>query len=58
MGGMYNMNHFICPYCGKQLDNQAMWIYGENQNANEFWCDDCGRVYIEEEDGSYFEEVI
>ena len=52
------MNHFICPRCGKQLDNQAMWIYGENQNANEFWCDDCGRVYFELEDGSYFEEVI
>lgn len=52
------MKHFICPYCGKQLDNQAMWIYGENQNANEFWCDDCGRVYIEEEGGSYIEEEV
>lgn len=46
------MNHFICPYCGKQLDNQAMWIYEENQNANEFWCDNCGKIYILEEDGS------
>ena len=52
------MNHFICPHCGKQLDNQASWIYGENQNANEFWCDDCGRIYILEEDGFYIEEVI
>ena len=52
------MNHFICPHCGKQLDNQATWIYEENQNGNEFQCDDCGKIYIIEEDGSYFEEGI
>lgn len=50
------MNHFICPYCGKQLINQNAWY--PNENENEFWCDDCGKIYIIEEDGSYFEEVI
>ncbi len=46
------MKYLICPHCGKQLENQATWIYEENQNANEFWCDDCGKIYILEEDGS------
>lgn len=45
------MNHFICPYCGKQLDNQAMWI-STPENANEFWCDDCNKIfYVEENTG-------
>jgi uncharacterized protein YbaR (Trm112 family) len=46
------MNKFICPYCQKQLDNQALWYMEENQNANEFWCDDCGKIYILGENGS------
>ena len=49
------MKHFICPHCGKQLDNQNTWC--DNENANEFWCDDCGKVYIIEDDhGNYIEE--
>lgn len=48
------MKYFICPHCGKQLINQSMWY--PNENENEFWCDDCGKIYIIEEDGSYIEE--
>lgn len=45
------MQHFICPYCEKQLDNQAMWISAP-ENVNEFWCDDCNKIfYIEENTG-------
>lgn len=46
------MKYLICPRCGKQLINQNAWFYEENQNENEFWCDDCGKIYIIEEDGS------
>lgn len=46
------MQHFICPYCGLFLDNQALCYLEENQNANEFWCDNCGKIYIIEENGS------
>ena len=46
------MKYFICPHCGKQLENHATWIYEEIQNGYEFWCDDCGKIYILEEDGS------
>ena len=54
------MKYFICPHCGKQLDNQALWYMEENQNANEFWCDDCGKIYIiEDEKGTVvYEESI
>ena len=48
------MKYFVCPYCGKQLINQNAWH--SNENENEFWCDDCGKIYIIEEDGSYIEE--
>lgn len=48
------MKYFICPHCGKQLINQNAWY--QNENENEFWCDDCGKIYILEEDGSYIEE--
>ena len=54
------MKYFICPHCGKQLDNQALWYSEENQNANEFWCDDCGKVFVvEDEKGTivYEEEL-
>lgn len=45
------MRNFICPHCGKQLDNQAMWI-SLPENVNEFWCDDCNKTfYIEENTG-------
>lgn len=54
------MRSFICPHCQKQLDNQALWYMEENQNANEFWCDDCGKIYIiEDEKGTViYEESI
>ena len=54
------MRNFICPHCQKQLDNQALWYMEENQNANEFWCDDCGKIYIiEDEKGTViYEESI
>lgn len=54
------MKGFICPHCQKQLDNQALWYMEENQNANEFWCDDCGKIYIiEDEKGTViYEESI
>lgn len=48
------MQHFMCPYCKKQLSNQNTWY--PNENENEFWCDDCDKIYIIEEDGSYIEE--
>ena len=48
------MNKFICPHCGKQLENQRIYFMCENEN--EFWCDRCRKIYILEEDGSYIEE--
>lgn len=48
------MRKFICPHCGKQLENQRIYFMCENEN--EFWCDTCGITYIFEEDGSYVEE--
>ena len=50
------MRKFICPHCGKQLENQRIYFMCENENENEFWCDTCGITYILEEDGSYVEE--
>ena len=54
------MKYFICPHCGKQLDNQALWYMEENQNANEFWCDNCGKIFILEEESGIvvYEEDI
>ena len=54
------MNKFICPHCQKQLDNQALWYLEENQNANEFWCDNCGKIFILEEESGIivYEEDI
>ena len=47
------IKHFICPYCGKELLNQNEFVNCDN--ANEFWCDSCDIVFIEE-DGEIVEE--
>lgn len=38
------MKYFICPHCNTQLFNQNR-VY-KHANPNEFWCEDCGKVYI------------
>jgi transcription elongation factor Elf1 len=48
------MKYFQCPHCGKQLINQnAYYAMG---NENEFWCDDCGKIFIIEANGEIIEE--
>lgn len=48
------MKHFFCPYCGKQLDSQN-FQYNDDRKEQEFWCDDCHKIFICAE-GDYVEE--
>lgn len=48
------MKYFYCPYCNKQLINQNAYVHCDNEN--EFWCDDCGKIYIVENDKVIEEE--
>jgi predicted RNA-binding Zn-ribbon protein involved in translation (DUF1610 family) len=50
------MIYFICPYCGKQLENQARYVV-PGASENEFFCDDCGKVYVVEQDAIVEEEI-
>jgi transposase-like protein len=44
-----------CPHCGKSIYNVNVW--GEpNENLNEFYCDDCHKIYILEDDNTIIEE--
>ena len=49
----FPMTYYPCPYCGKTLENQKS--YGLCDNENEFYCDDCNKTYIIEEDAAYEE---
>ena len=53
--GGNEMIYFICPYCGKQLENQTRYVV-PGANENEFFCDDCGKTYIRESEDTYIEE--
>ena len=47
-----NMNiqkYLVCKHCGKQLINENLFVKGL-ANENEFHCEDCGKVYIIEND--------
>jgi predicted RNA-binding Zn-ribbon protein involved in translation (DUF1610 family) len=37
--------YFVCKHCGKQLLNENLFVKGL-ANENEFHCEDCGKVYI------------
>lgn len=37
--------YFSCPHCNKQLINQSVWD-SSIENENEFWCDNCDKIYI------------
>jgi hypothetical protein len=50
---LFPMTYYPCPYCGKTLDNQK--IYGLCDNEREFYCDDCNKTYVIEEDAVYEE---
>lgn len=45
--GIRVCEYFVCPHCGKQLLNQN--LFHPCDNLNEFWCDDCDKTYIIEE---------
>lgn len=49
------MKTFKCPYCGKTLENQSHWII-DYKNKNEFYCDDCNKTYLVDEDKNNFRE--
>jgi hypothetical protein len=50
-----SIKYFVCPHCGMQLENQRNF-FDDIWNLNEFWCSDCDKIYIIEEDGEIIEE--
>ena len=50
---LFPMVYYPCPYCGKTLENQKP--YGLCDNEREFYCDDCNKTYVIEEDAVYEE---
>jgi transcription elongation factor Elf1 len=44
---MKTQKYYVCKHCNKQLLNQN--LFQPCDNLNEFWCDDCGKTYIIEE---------
>ena len=50
---LFPMVYYPCPYCGKTLENQK--AYGWCENENEFYCDDCNKTYVIEDDAVYEE---
>lgn len=51
---MKQFKYFVCPHCGKQLLNEN--LFTKCDNVNEYFCDDCGKIYIRENDKDYIEE--
>lgn len=48
------MKYFSCPHCNKQLINLTHFpVAGAPENN--FWCDDCNKEYIVENNGDYKE---
>lgn len=45
------MKRFVCPRCGKTLNNNCNEV-----NKNEFFCDDCNKIYIIEDNNTVIEE--
>jgi uncharacterized protein YbaR (Trm112 family) len=53
------MKKFVCPKCGKTLNNITMVYQHEDRdevNKNEFFCDDCNKIYIVEDNNAVIEE--
>lgn len=44
-----SIKYFICPHCDMQLENQRNF-FDDILNLNEFWCHQCDKIYIIEED--------
>ena len=51
---MNSQKYFICPHCGKQLLNEN--LFRKCDNVNEYFCEDCGKTYIRENENDYIEE--
>ena len=49
-----NNIYIVCPHCGKQLLNENLFI--KCDNVNEYFCEDCGKTYIRENETDYIEE--
>lgn len=43
-----SIKYFTCPHCDMQLENQRNFS-DDIWNLNEFWCHQCGKTYIIEE---------
>ena len=43
-----SIKYFACPNCGMLLENQRNFS-DDIWNLNEFWCHQCGKTYIIEE---------
>ena len=54
MNGVRKYKYFVCPHCGKQLLNENLFI--KCDNVNEYFCEDCGKTYIRENETDYIEE--
>ena len=52
--GVREYKYFVCPHCGKQLLNEN--LFRKCDNVNEYFCEDCGKTYIRENETDYIEE--